>query len=130
MLSYDYTITLIYGEKPLSPISELNLCFLLGKTFHPRILCAKFGWIWPSCSGEEVFCIDFRYFVITSPLNPLHPKMLCVQFSWKWPSGPGSRKFIKFQQCIFAIISHWKEAYLSLVKLESPLPKDALCQVW
>ena len=68
---------------------------------HPRMLCAKFGWNWPSGSGEEDFLISstyFRYFVIISPwkragpfiwtnLNPLYPRMLCAKFGWIWPSG-------------------------------------------
>ena len=44
------------------------------------------------------------------------------------------KKIFKFRQCIFAIcviISPWKRAgALHLNKLESPSPKDALCQVW
>ena len=68
---------------------------------HPSMLCAKFGWNWPSGSGEEDFLISsthFRYFVIISPskrmgpfiwknLNPLHPRMLCAKFGWNWSSG-------------------------------------------
>ena len=64
---------------------------------HPRMLCAKFGWNWPSGSGEEDFLISslyFRYFLIISPwkragpfiwtnLNPLHPRMLCAKWFWR-----------------------------------------------
>ena len=70
---------------------------------HPRMLCAKFGWNWPSGSVEEDFLISsmfFRYFVIISPwkragpfiwtnLNPLYPRMLCAKFGWNWLSGSG-----------------------------------------
>ena len=70
---------------------------------HPRMLYAKFGWNWPSGSGEEDFLISsmyFRNFVIISPwkrvgpfiwthLNPLHPRMLCAKFGWNWPSSSG-----------------------------------------
>ena len=41
---------------------------------HPRMLCAKFGWNWPSGFGEENFLISkmyFRYFIIISHLNKL-----------------------------------------------------------
>ena len=69
----------------------------------PRMFCAKFGWNWPSGSGEEDFLISsmyFYYFVIISPwkragpfiwtnLNPLHPRMLCAKFCWNWPSSSG-----------------------------------------
>ena len=39
---------------------------------HPGILCAKFGWNWPSGSGEQNFLISsmyFHYFVLISPLK-------------------------------------------------------------
>ena len=69
---------------------------------HLRMLCAKFGWNWPSASGED-FSISskyFRYFLIISPfkrawlfictnLNPLHPRILCAKFGWNWPRGSG-----------------------------------------
>ena len=70
---------------------------------HSRMHCDKFGWNWPSGSGEELFYIllmYFLYFVIISPLkrsgsfiwtnlNPLHPRMLCAKFGWNWLSGFG-----------------------------------------
>ena len=43
---------------------------------HPRMLCAKFGWNWPSGSGEEDFLISsmyFHYFVIISPWKRVGP---------------------------------------------------------
>ena len=57
---------------------------------HPRMLCAKFGWIDPVVLEKKIFIIlsmNFRYFVIISPwkrvgpfictkLNPLHKRML------------------------------------------------------
>ena len=69
---------------------------------HPGMLCTKFGWNWPSGSGEEDFFLIspmyFSYFVIISPwkrvgpficrnLNPLHSRMLCAKFGWNWLSG-------------------------------------------
>ena len=85
----------------------------------------------------------FRYFVIIFPwkragpiwrhLNPLHPRMLCAKFGRKWLSGSGEEVFFKFRQCIFAIfyyLSLKMSGILILNKLESPSPKDALCQVW
>ena len=93
---------------------------------HPRLLCVKFGWNWPSGSGEEDFLIlstYFRYFVIISPwkrtgpfiwtnLNPLHPSMLCAKFGWNGPSGSGEEDFFisstYFYYCV--IISTWKMA--------------------
>ena len=45
-------------------------------SIHPRMLCAKFGWNWPSSSGEEDFLISsmyFRYFLIISPWKRAGP---------------------------------------------------------
>ena len=67
---------------------------------HPRMLCAKFGWNWPSGSEKKIFkfrqCI-FAIVIISHwkslwsfiwwNLNPLHPRMLCAKFGWNWPSG-------------------------------------------
>ena len=58
---------------------ELGGALHLNKLESPspiRMLCAKFGWNWPSGSGEEDFLISsmyLRYFIIISP----------------WPSGSG-----------------------------------------
>ena len=70
---------------------------------HPRMHCAKFGWNWPSGSGEEDLLISSMYFcnfIFISPwkragafiwtnLNPLHLRMFCAKFDWNWPSGSG-----------------------------------------
>ena len=70
---------------------------------HPRMHCAKFGWNWPSGSGEKDFfnfVNVFLLFVIISPwkrvgpfmwtnLNPIYPRMQCAKFGWNWPSGSG-----------------------------------------
>ena len=48
--SCDYTLTLIKRGKK-------NWMFLICKhlnPLYPRMLCAKFGWNWPSVCGEEV----------------------------------------------------------------------------
>ena len=74
---------------------------------QPMMHCAKFGWNWPSASGEEDFYISsmyFRYFAIISSwkragpfiwtnLNPLYPRMLCAKFGWNWTVGSGGLKF-------------------------------------
>ena len=112
------------------------------------MLCAKFGWHWPSGSGEEDFLISsmyFRYFVIISPwervgpfiwtnLNPLHQRMLCAKFGWNWLSGSREEDFLISSMYFryFLIISPWKRAgppYI-LTNLNSLHPKDDLCQVW
>ena len=59
--------------------------------FHPRMLCVKFGWNWPSGSGEEdfkisTFCIHIVRFVCFCfsilLLSPLYEKILCAKFDW------------------------------------------------
>ena len=73
------------------------------------------------------------WFFIWTNLNPLHPRMLCAKFGWKWPSGSGDEDFLISSMFFryFEIISPWKGAgAVILNKLESPSPKDALCQGW
>ena len=66
--------------------------------FYPRMHCTKFGWNWPSGSGEEVFknfinvislfrispWTRARPFIWTN-LNPSPQRML----GWNWSSGSG-----------------------------------------
>jgi hypothetical protein len=67
-------------------------------------------------------------------LNSLYPRIIWTKFDWIWPAGSGEEDFQKFSVYFysFAIISPWlKKGYpLRLNKLESPLPKKDLCQVW
>ena len=73
--------------------------------------CFKFGWNWPSGSGEEDFLIPlmyFRYSVIISPwtrgepfiwtnLNdPLYVRMHRAKFGWLWPCGSDKEDFLNF----------------------------------
>ena len=113
---------------------------------YPRMLCVKFGWKWLSGSREEDFWISsmyFHYFVIISPwkragpfiwtnLNPLHPRILWAKFGWNWLRRSGEEAFLISSMYFhhFVIISLGKRGALYLNKIESPLPKDALCQVW
>ena len=84
------------------------------------------------------------YFIIISPwkrvgpiiwtnLNPLHPRMLCATFGWNWLSGTGEEDFLNFVN-VFSLFRNYlpleKGRAIHLNKLESPLPKDALYQVW
>ena len=120
--TYDYIITLIKRRINIINFMKIYRFFIWTNLnpLHQRMLCAKFGWNWPSGSGEEDFLISsmymyFRYFVIISPwkrvgpfiwtnLNPLYPSMLCAKFGWNWLSGSG-KKIFKICQCtcIFAI---------------------------
>ena len=68
---------------------------------HPWMLCAKFGWNWPSGAGEGDFLMYFRYFVIISPKNGLgrfiwtnHQRMHCVKFGWNWQMRFFRRRFL------------------------------------
>ena len=52
---------------------------------------------------------------------------------WKWPSGSGEDVFLIFVK-VFSLIHSYlhleKGGALHLNKLQSPSPKDAVCQVW
>ena len=81
-------------EKRLFLISSMYFRYFCNNLLHPRMHCDKFGWKWPSGSGEEDFWIlsmFFHYFVIICPwksavpfvwinLNSLHPRMLFAKF--------------------------------------------------
>ena len=125
---------IIFPWKKEGPFIWTNL-----NSLHPKMIHAKFGWNWPSGSGEEDFlnlAMYFPYFGIISPwkraepfictnLNPLSQKMLCVKFGWNWLSGSGEDDF-KIS-LYFVIISPWKRVEN---KFAFPSPKDALRQVW
>ena len=113
----------------------------LGKRRH----CANFGWNWPCGSVEE----DFFNFVnvlslfrnhlplekvrpsIWTNLNPPHPRIVTslVEIAHLFRRR-------RFFNCInvFSLFCNYlpleKGWALHLNKLESPSPKDALCQVW
>ena len=59
--------------------------------------------------------------------------MLCAKFGWNWPSSSGGEDFFNFVN-VFSLFRNYlpleKGRALHLNKLEFPLPKDALCQVW
>ena len=110
-----------------------------------RMLCAKFGWNWPSGSWEEEFKISSMYFCYLviillgkgqgplfekiespSPKDGLYQVWLKLA-QWFW------RRFFNFVN-VFLLFGNnlplEKGGALHLNKLESPSPKDALCQVW
>ena len=137
--------------KKTGPLIWTNL-----NPLHQRMLCGKFGWNWPSGSGEEdffYFSMYSRYFVIISPLkragaliwtnlNPFHPWMLCEDSpkdaSWqvwlKLAQWFWRRRFINFVNSSLPFRYYYlhleKDVGLHLNKLESPSLKDTLCQVW
>ena len=113
---------------------------------HPGIHCAKFGWNWPSGSWEKDFKFRQSIFAI-SKLSPLG-KGRYPSFVQTWilftqgcfvPSlveiGPVvlEKKIFKLCLCILLIRNYLpleNGGNLHLNKLESPSPRDALCQVW
>ena len=77
---------IISPSKRAGPFNWTNL-----NPLHPRMHCAKFGWNWPSGSGEEYFLISsmyFSYFVSISPWKRAG-SFICAKFGWNWPSGSG-----------------------------------------
>ena len=122
------------------------ICKMLNFTY-PRMLCAKFGWNWPSSFKKRILK-KFQYNFTISLLSPL--------WGWRGPSFeqtwiPYTRICIvpslvengqvvlkkKIFKNIFNIILQFyyylplvKSVVIHFNKLESPTPKDALCQVW
>ena len=80
--------------------------------FHPKLLCAKSGWYWPSGSREEysnTLSMYFCYLVIISlgtNLSLLLSRMLCAKFSWNWPGNSGEKgenvKSLQTDRCMTA----------------------------
>ena len=136
---YFHYFVIISPWKRVGPFIWTNL-----NPLHPRMLCVKFRWSWPSGSGEEDFLISsmyFHYFIIISPLkrtgpfiwtnlNPLHPRMLCAKFGWNWPSGSGEEGFKNFVNVYFhyfIIISPLKRAGPLIWTNLNPLHPRMLC---
>ena len=71
--------------------------------------------------------------LICTNLNLLHPRMHCAKFGWNWPSGSEEEDVFNFIN-VFSLFRNYlpfeKGRGLHLNKLDSPSPKDALCQVW
>ena len=111
------------------------------------MLCAKSGWKWLSGSGEEDFWILsmffalFHYFLPLEKGRALHlnklespsPKDALCQVWLKLAQWFWRRRFLNFVN-IFSLFRNYlpleKGGAHHLNKLESPSPKDALCQVW
>ena len=107
----------------------------------------NFSQNWPIVPGEEDLLISsmyFRYFVIISPLKQggsLHlyklefpsPKDVLCQVWLKLAHCSWRRRYFNFVN-VFLLFCYYlpleKGGALHLNKLELPLPKDALCQVW
>ena len=100
---------------------------ILDSPWPKEALCAKFGWKWPSGSGEEVknrkslqtdrrtvrqtddgrqvirkAYLSFKLRWAKKNRESLHPRMLCAKIGWNWP-GVLNGKLFKFRQRIFTI---------------------------
>ena len=65
--TYDYIIMLIWRrKKTIINFMRIYWSFIWTNLnpLHPRMLCAKFGWNWPSGSEEEDFLISSMYFLL------------------------------------------------------------------
>ena len=110
---------------------------------HPRSLCAKFGWNWPSGSGEDdffnfvyVFSLFRNYpllgknwpFIWTN-LNSLQPMMHCAKFGWNRSSGSGEENFLILSMYFryFEIISPLERAVSVIWTNYNPLYPRMLC---
>ena len=82
---------IIFPKKRAWPFIWTNLNLL-----HPRMLCAKFGWNWPSGFWRRGFFLNsvnvfslFRNYLPLEKGEALHPRMLFAKFGWNWTSGSG-----------------------------------------
>ena len=110
------------------------------------MLCAKFGWNWPCDSCEHDFlvhqCISLFGFYLPLAMGValdskkhefLSPKDALCQIWLKLALWFLRRRIIKLVN-VFLLFLYYlpleKDVVLHFNKLESPSPKDALCQIW
>ena len=111
---------------------------------HPRMLCANFGWNWLMvlkifkvcpCIFDILLSFPFEKGVALhlNKLKPPSPKDALCQVWLKLAQWFWRRGFLNFVN-VFSLFRNYlpmeKGGALHLNKLESPSPKDALCQVW
>ena len=74
------------------------------------------------------------WFFIWRNLNPYHPRMLSLCKDWlklaQWFWRRGIFNFVNVLSLFSNYLPLEKGGTLGMNKLESPSPKDALCQVW
>ena len=94
-----------------------------------------FVWSMPGSREEDLLISPWKRakpFIWTN-LNPYHPKMIFAKFGWYWPSSSGLELFFRFVN-VFSQLRNYlpleKGGALHSNNPESPLPKNALCQVW
>ena len=76
--------------------------------------------------------MSIKWFFIWTKLNPIHPWMFCAKFVLNRPIGSEEEDFFYFVD-VFSLFHNYlpleKGGALHFNKLESPSPKDSLCQV-
>ena len=131
----------------ISPWKRVGL-FIWTKlnSLHQRMHCAKFGWNWPSGSGEEDFFnfvnvfLLLRYYLPLEKGRALHlnkhitfTQECFVPSLVEIDSVVLEKRFLLNFINVFFLFRNYlplEKAWLYLNKLESPSPKDAMCQVW
>jgi hypothetical protein len=93
---------------------------------------------------KKIFKWTHPIFAIISPLkrtwpfiytnkNSFYPRMIYAKFDWNWPAGSGeedSKKIFSVFLLFCDYLPLEKGNPLHLYNLESPPPKNDLCQVW
>ena len=117
----------IFTFSQLSPLWEGDWSFIWTNfiPLQPRIVCAKFGWNWTRCSGEdfEKLTIYLYYFPIIFPFRRAWP------FIWTNFLEKKIFKCCHFTCIISQLFLFGKGVGLHLNKFESPSPRNNLCHV-
>ena len=145
--TYDYIITLIKrGKKTIIYFFRIywNFIWTNWNPLHPMMLCAKFGWNWlwfwrRFLNFVSVFS-PFRNYLplekgwafLLNKLESLSPRDTLCQVWLKLAQLFWRRRFLKVVN-LFLLFPNYlpfgKGVALHLNKLESPSPRDTLCQV-
>ena len=97
---------LFLNKRPMGHIAHLRKQFQSINTYDYIITLIK------RRKNNIIHFMRIYWFIIWRNLNPLHPRMPCAKLLF--------RNYLPFE----------KSGALHLIKIESPSPKDALCQVW
>ena len=102
-----------------------NWMFLISKTLNPLrpgCFCDKLDWNWPSGSGEDFYIWSIFFPCFVSNLVEIRPVVLEMK-KFKFVNA-----FFLFPYYMYLPLENSMALHLN--KLESTLPKDALCQLW
>ena len=91
-------------------------------------------WLYHILRGKNHYLLlENRILYICKTLSPLQPMTFCAKFGWNWHSASGEKDYSNFLKVftLFLIYLFFEKGVtLHMNKLESPSPKDALCQIW